>query len=160
MIYPHTILAATRVLSPDEYCEILERYDVLNAGVRDTNKAALFAVLADAVITQVTVWFDGGGDSGQIESVEAKSGDIAVDLPDATVQVRVAEFGRSEIVVRDMPVPELIEQLCYDYLSATHGGWENNDGAYGEFVFAVAVGTIRLEHNERYTASETYNHQF
>lgn len=155
-----TTPASTRPLSPDEYRQVLERYDASLAQARDRNKALLFAMLAEAGVTQVIVAFDGGGDSGQIESVEARAGDAAVDLPDAIVNVHVAEFGQAEPIARDLAVAELIEELCYDYLSATHGGWENNDGAYGEFVFDVTAGTISLEHNKRYTASETYTHQF
>ena len=34
-------------------------------------------------------------------------------------------------------------------LEQTHGGWENNDGAYGEFTFDVAERTIKLDFNER-----------
>jgi hypothetical protein len=36
----------------------------------------------------------------------------------------------------------------------THCGWENNDGAYGDFIFDVAKRTITLDFNERYTASD------
>jgi hypothetical protein len=32
---------------------------------------------------------------------------------------------------------EAIDTLCYDYLEGSHGGWENNDGAFGEFHFDV-----------------------
>jgi hypothetical protein len=39
--------------------------------VRARNKEILFAALADAGIFRVTVDYDGGGDSGQIENVEA-----------------------------------------------------------------------------------------
>ena len=59
-----------------------------------------------------------------------------------------------------MSVDEAVEQLAYDFLSETHGGWENNGGAYGEFTFDVAEGTITLDYNERYTATEFYSHEF
>ena len=45
-------------------------------------------------------------------------------------------------------------------LSDTHGGWENNDGAYGEFCFDASARTIHLEFNERFTSSELYTHDF
>jgi hypothetical protein len=41
------------------------------ADVRTRNKAIVFAALAEAGIHKVTVDYDGSGDSGQIESVEA-----------------------------------------------------------------------------------------
>ena len=53
-----------------------------------------------------------------------------------------------------------VECLAYDVLERTHGGWENNDGAYGDITFDVAERTITLDYNERYTASENYTHSF
>jgi hypothetical protein len=53
-----------------------------------------------------------------------------------------------------------IEILCYDHLEETHCGWENNDGAYGEFLLDVAERTVELEFHERYTATLTENHTF
>ena len=43
--------------------------------VRARNKAIVFAALAEAGIHHVTVDYDGSGDSGQIEDVEAWNAD-------------------------------------------------------------------------------------
>jgi hypothetical protein len=51
------------------------------------NKAAVFDALASAGITDVTVEFDGWGDSGQIEAITAQSGDITVELPSGRLRV-------------------------------------------------------------------------
>lgn len=59
-----------------------------------------------------------------------------------------------------MTVEQALEQLAYDFLSEAHAGWENNDGAYGEFTLDVTEQAIRLDYNERYTATEFYNHDF
>ena len=55
---------------------------------------------------------------------------------------------------------DVVEQLAYDFLSDTHGGWENNDGAYGEFCFDAGARCIHLEFNERFTSSELFTHEF
>jgi hypothetical protein len=44
--------------------------------------------------------------------------------------------------------------------SSKHGGWENNEGAYGEFTFDVAQRTITLDYNERVETSEYSQHMF
>lgn len=155
-----TTPAPTPTLSPEAFRATLAGYDATNAGLRDANKAALFAALAAAGLTQVVVTFDGYGDSGQIESVEAKTGDDPADLPDTTVAVRTAEWGNPEPVACDLPVAELIERLAYDCLGDTHGGWEIGDGAFGELLFDIAAGTITLDYDERYTATNTYTHTF
>ena len=130
------------------------------AALRPANKAAVFAALAGAGIATVVVTFDGYGDSGQIESIDARNADTDVPLPEETVAIVAIVWGRSEPEARTMSVREAIEHLVYDALSETHGGWENNEGAYGEFVFDVPALEIRLDYNERITSSEFYAHTF
>lgn len=126
----------------------------------EINKAQLFGVLGPAGITHVTVTFDGGGDSGQIEDISAVADNAKVELPSAEIELVSHVWGQEEPTRTRMPVAEAIEQLAYDLLSLTHCGWENNDGAYGEFVFDVAKQTISLEHNERYVTAELYSHSW
>lgn len=134
--------------------------DRLRANLLPANKAAIFDALADAGIVAVVVGFDGCGDSGQIEAVDARdaSGDVA--LPDAIVERSWPSYANYGVERQALPLPDAIEKLCYDLLEAEHGGWENNDGAYGEFTFDVATRLVSLEHNVRYTAVESYSHQF
>lgn len=54
---------------------------------RPANKAAILAALAAAGITSVVVTFDGSGDSGQIEGVDARIGDTATELPATDVEI-------------------------------------------------------------------------
>ena len=118
------------------------------------NKTALFDALAAAGIEIVTVIFDGYGDSGQIENIEAKAGDEIIALPPSQIEIAAPVWGSSEIEHRTQPVCEAIETLVYAFLSQTHGGWENNDGAYGDFTFDVAERTITLDYNERHMESD------
>ena len=62
--------------------------------------------------------------------------------------------------MRRLSLEDVVEQLAYDFLSDTHGGWENNDGAYGEFCFDANARCIHLEFNERFTSSELFTHEF
>ena len=64
-------------------------------------------------------------------------------------------FGRAEEFERDA-----VEALAYAFLEETHGGWENNEGAFGEFTFDVAERTITLDYNERFESSEYSQHLF
>ncbi|OJY71591.1 MAG: hypothetical protein BGP16_13380 [Sphingobium sp. 66-54] len=142
---------------------IMQRFSQWEAGAAKLipeNKARLFACLASAGITLVTVTFDGYGDSGQIEDVAAFIRDQPAELPGGTVEVRMLDYGTDQPVANYLSAGEAIENLAYDLLRQTHCGWENNDGAYGEFTFDVAAGTIALDYNERYTASETYAHEW
>ena len=55
---------------------------------------------------------------------------------------------------------EAIEILVYDVLNQKHSGWDNNDGAYGEYTFDVAERTITLDYNERHMESDHSMHVF
>jgi hypothetical protein len=119
-----------------------------------TNKKALFDALDAAGITTVVVSFDGCGDSGQIEAIDAKAGDSVIPLPSVQIEIGAAVWGSAKIDRQIRSVAEAIETLAYDVLSQSCGGWENNDGAYGEFIFDVAGRTITLDFNERRMESD------
>ena len=124
------------------------------------NKAALFDALAAAGITSVVVTFDGAGDSGQIESIDARIGDDVAMLPTCDIETATPGWDGSELQRRMLPLSEAIEQLAYAFLEETHGGWENNEGAFGEFTFDVAERTIQLDYNERVESSEYSGHEW
>ena len=126
---------------------------------RTHNKNLIFAALADLGIHRVTVEYDGSGDSGQIESIEAwNAANEKIPLP----SLRTVQLASEN---PDSPVDEIgleaaVEQLVWDYLYDNHGGWENNDGAFGTFEFSVPDRAIALQHNERYTDVNTTTHEF
>ncbi len=132
----------------------------LDAELFTLNKASLLNALTLAGVTRVVVSFDGYGDSGQIENVEAQSGDNPVTMPPAAIEIAEAVWDQAEPTRSSVSIAEAVERLAYDVLEKTHCGWENNDGAYGDVIFDVAEQTITLDYNERYTASENYTHTF
>ena len=132
----------------------------IRADIRPANKAALFDALAAAGITEVSVTFDGYGDSGQIESINAKSGADMAALPDGTIDIATIGWRETEPSTEPMAIHDAIEHLAYECLGDTHCGWENNDGAFGDFVFNVESRTITLDYTERYTAHEQFEHEF
>ena len=126
----------------------------------ETNKAHLFSVLSPNGVQYVTVTFDGGGDSGQIEDISPVADNAKVELPTVEIELVSHVWGQEEPTRTLLSVAEAIEQLAYDLLSLTHCGWENNDGAFGEFIFDVRERSISLEHNERYVTAELYSHSW
>ncbi len=132
----------------------------LDAELLALNKTVLLNALALAGVTRVVVSFDGYGDSGQIEHVEAQSGDNPVTMPGAAIEIAEAVWDQTEPKRSFISIAEAVESLAYDVLEKTHCGWGNNDGAYGDVIFDVAEGAIALDYNERYTASENYTHTF
>jgi hypothetical protein len=139
-----------------QYQRHLESATTANAA----NKATVFGALTAADITRVAVTFNGEGDSGQIEDVTAYRNDASCDLPSDPISMLDISWGVSEPKTIPMSPYDAIETLCYDYLSQEYGGWENNDGAFGEFTLHVADRRIQLDFSARYTDFITHNYTF
>ena len=143
-----------------EFDEKQRAYKTLSESIHAANRDALFPVLAAVGITSILVRFDGSGDSGQIEEIDILAGEKPVSFPDGQVSIQRASWGASEPERTECSVNDAVETLVYAFLEETHGGWENNEGAYGEFTFNVAERTITLDYNERYEDSHYTQHRF
>jgi len=133
----------------------------MEAEVAPANKAALFEGLASAGIYTVTLMFDGSGDSGQIESLDAFSGEnVIMPLPEAAIAFKEVVWGGLLVVTRQRGITDVIETMANALLEQTHEGWEDSEGAYGEFTFAVEGQTITLEYNERHMEADYHRHEF
>lgn len=75
----------------------------------------------------LTLKYNGGGDSGYIES----------------------DFDNGE------PSPGAVEEWCYQQLSDNFGGWEINEGSQGEFQFDFNEKTVILQHTYNTILDET-----
>ena len=124
------------------------------------NKTVVFDALSSTGITSITVTFDGCGDSGQIDDITAYAGEQETEFPATKVTLRVTSWGQPKMTDRESLLRESVEDLCYSCLEQTHGGWENNDGAYGEFTFDTAERRITLEFNGRFTDTWSDAHTF
>ena len=93
---------------------------------------------------------------GQIEDVTVLGG--AGSLTGAVVIVHTA--GSDQASSGPCSLAQALENLCYDLLEYEHAGWENNDGAFGVFVFDIAKRSIELEFSARYTSHDTSVHTF
>jgi len=95
--------------------------------------------LAAAGVARVLVQYDGCGDSGQIEDIQCRgAGGELLEL--------LAGGG-------------VLKDLFYDLLEARHPGWEDGEGACGEFVWELASGSLHHEHHERFTDYDTTEHE-
>ncbi len=156
---PDTGLAQSHAPDLSDWFAKEARRNQLDAELVPTNKTALFDVLAASGTVTVAVTFDGYGDSGQIESIDGRDAHGELAVPEDEVTIASTNWD-GEIERKAMSCREAIEQLAYDLLNTTYGGWENNDGAYGEFTFDVAARSISLDYNGRYTAVDTHSHEW
>ena len=116
-----------------------------------TNKAAIFPALAAAGIARVTIDYDGGGDEGNLEPPQAVDAEgNSVEFPDTRVTIVTLGFDNTTLHPETHLLSDAVESAACSLLEQTHGGWENNEGAAGQFVLDVAASTISLEHRERF----------
>lgn len=157
----HEASTSSPARSPDVQAAREREFERLCESVRIENKAALFEALAHADIGTVIVEFDGYGDSGQIQDVTAYvARDVVLKLPARSIEIAHVQSGSLDIVREALSVRDAIEHLAYDVLEETHGCWQDNLGAYGDFVFDVAERSITLNYHERIETSEYTQHVF
>ena len=144
----------------DQALASYERYREALSKASQNNKTVIFDALGTANITLVRVEFDGEGDSGAITDITAYHDDDERKLPTTAVTILQTSWGDAEPHAKEKQLCSAVEILCYDYLEDTHGGWENNEGGYGEFRLDVAARTIELEFNARYVDVFTEIHKF
>jgi len=90
--------------------------------------------LQDLAVAKVVADYDGCGDSGSLESLRC--------LDVAAVEVTQHLGGSLQDAVQD---------YLYDLLEARQPGWENNDGAFGEFVWDLEADTLEHQHHARFS---------
>lgn len=129
--------------------------------INDGNKEILFDLLESHGVEAVTVTFDGGGDSGQIDEIDVSDEVAGLRVKGAKVSNgRVwSPEGFKESYKHDPTVRDMIKSFCYGALETLYGGWENNDGAFGEFRFLVKERVVGFDFNQRYTESELHEHE-
>jgi len=123
------------------------------------NRQALFDALSAAGITRVAVEFNGYGDEGHIESAQyfIEESETTPTI-DHLIFVRdiVDGTARSESTTLE----DAIDELLYHLLSKHYGGWQDNEGSYGEFTFDIPARTIDLDIGMRFVDSDHYQHKF
>ena len=133
----------------------------------------LFDTLAQTKVSSIEVSFEGCGDSGQIEAVDYTDAngkgideaylDKVIVKGSAKTSYHQWDEKKKKLVkteAREGNVREIIEEICYDKLGASHGGWEINEGSYGTFYFDVSTRKVRLEYNERIEEVRTSEESF
>jgi hypothetical protein len=137
------------------------------------NRTAVMAKLKELGVGMVKVLYDGSGDSGQIEEVRYYTyvdGQEEPQLMGSPHPIKDALISWKDSHTNRWPMPEAptiseasladaVENLCYDYLEVEHPGWENNDGADGEFTFNVFTNEIHWQHRSRFTDYELTEHE-
>jgi hypothetical protein len=108
-------------------------------------KAAILAALKATRAANVTIEYDGEGDSGQITGITAMTArGKAAKLPKGPFSLQLYDAQSSYVSFEDA-----LDAFAWTVLRVYHGGFENNDGGFGTLTINVAEETITLDHNDR-----------
>jgi len=123
------------------------------------NLRLILPTLQELGVTEVEVYFDGGGDSGCIEDVtflpgEVQTGRVSVEIVRRINKLVDNKFVQSEERQR-VSLVDAIENITYDYLEESGTNWVDNEGGFGYLNIDVAAATVRLSVDYRYMESRT-----
>jgi hypothetical protein len=126
------------------------------------HKDLIFDICEREGVKSFTVSFEGSGDSGQIEDVglDGKIRKLPVEGAKVSEGTQWLNGNSTAVYRKATDLEDLITSVCYEALESVCGGWENNDGAYGEFVFDVKKRKVQLDFNERVMESNYTEYRF
>lgn len=123
----------------------------------DCNKEILFDLMRRYGFEKLSIYFDGGGDDGQINSIEAIPSKGAEKFLNRIVdgaRIKVScgwSNGQQSYQDKLNPtIKDIVEDIVYIVLEGQFGGWENDDGSCGEFVVDANKRKVELTMKQRY----------
>jgi hypothetical protein len=115
------------------------------------NKRRLIEALQGTPIVSIRITFDGCGDEGCVHQPEAcGAAGEAYEIPDLDIEWPVLGSMAGQGKTITLKLSAALETFADDYLQLNHGGWELEEGAYGEFRIDVSGGSVTFEYNERF----------
>lgn len=135
------------------------------------HRGVFLTTLRTLGVAKLLVNFSGGGDSGDIESVDAYTADMKTEIP-LTAQIpwssdeKFFDMANQKWEKRTkeevMTLEKIAKELTLQALEAQGLDWYNNDGGQGtlEIDFATSPPTITLDVGINYTSVEEHSFDF
>lgn len=139
-------------------------YHQLRADALLYNHTVLMTLLREHGFKSLTIFYSGGGGSGDTDKVAATPPEALAVLESATISMLMPKVkpldGQHAYVLteEERPALEALREFTLSWIEQVHCGWEKNDGGTGEVTFDVTQGTCTLQHTEYYTG--TLHHEY
>lgn len=136
----------------------------------DFNKNAILNALRQAGLNSAKIVYCGGGDEGQLDSIEYLADGKAVELGTHVVVEFKKVLHRWDATARELVVAEEntsvieLEKALNDFLwdclaNHGHGGFHNGNGGNGELLLDAVQNTCLLEHSDNITETSEWSHE-
>jgi hypothetical protein len=112
--------------------------------------------LADQGVTGIKVHYEGGGDSGAIESI------VYTDKEDANfsdIDSVSAWEQESDLEKLNSSAYATIQNFAHETILDNIEDWWNNEGGYGDLLIKVPSGEYFINNNTRIMEVEEYTHE-
>ena len=143
---------------------MISTYHQLRADALPHNRTVLMTLLGEHGIKCLTIFYSGGGDSGDTDKIETTPPEALAVLGSVTISMRQPEVEQLEghhtyvLAEEDRPALDALREFALGWVEQTHCGWENNDGGTGDVTFDVLQDICTLQHTEYYTG--TLHHEY
>ena len=114
--------------------------------------------LADMGITGIKVHYDGGGDSGAIESIAytKEKCETPEDVEEHTESWQ-PDFNLADVL--DPKTYRTVEDFIYRAILEDIEDWYNNEGGFGDVSIHIPSGKYIVDNHVRYYSTEDYQHE-
>jgi len=133
----------------------------------DGNKEILFDLMIQHGFEKFEIYFDGQGDDGQVNDIEATpSRNLDSFLSKIVEGARIknnlgwANGQRSYKWQPNPTVKDIVYDICYNVLEGKFGGWENDNGSCGYFLVSAAKRKVELVMKQRYYEYDVTEYTF
>jgi hypothetical protein len=130
----------------------------------------IIPVLEQNKVFELVADFDGSGDSGCITNIYLKFQDYVTESANKFIyeSVKIITYEQdysngtySKVFLeQELVFKDVLFSLFYLYLSLVEGGWENNEGAFGEFTLKLKDKILDLDFNQRIMSEDHRAYQF
>lgn len=132
---------------------------------KEVNKEILFDLMGQAGIDVIRVYFDGGGDDGNIDHIqcepETKTANKFLNKVIEGAKIKGSTWSNGSPSWSYNPcVEQIVHDICYGVLEGQFGGWENDTGSCGEFVIKLETRKVELTMKQRYYEYEVDEYTF
>ena len=125
----------------------------------------LLNLLKSVGITKVRAVYDGCGDEGQIGGIGYDKGSeesidhqIFAKMTIKSDQPLWTHGGWSS-KTHQIAICDAVPNMFYDVLEDAVGGWELDDGSFGELTWDLTTDQIKIAHNDRFTEIDHREYQ-
>lgn len=150
--------------------EFMLQREYHNRQASEHNKDIIIAVLKRMGVTKVELYYQGGGDSGQVESCEFDGLADAEQIPISEALKRVqteylinTEHDGWALRMEEFTpksVRDMIEEFFYVLLDTINEDITNNDGGSATLTIRPMTGEINMDVTQNYMTSEDFSYDF